>query len=727
MAQQRRGTRTANRRRPPPPGPRSRWRLWLRRLLVWGGAVALLLLLALGTSVYFAARSMPGYATLMNSQVGQTIVVRARDGSEIVTLGPSYGQWLGSDEIPQVMKDAMVAVEDRRFYSHVGVDPIGLVRAVFVALRDHAGLRATSTITQQLARNVFLNSNRTIDRKLREAVLAMALEAKFSKAQILELYLNKVYFGGGAYGIDSASRKFFSHSARDLSVPEAAIIAGLVKAPSRYSPTADVDAAVGRANVVLDLMREQGKISASEAAIDPGTVKLEAESGQNSFRYFTDYVLPQLDLLLPNNAGFEPLEVWTTLDPALQQAGAEAIRANAPGGAQGALVSLDRDGAILALVGGTDYVKSNYNRATEAQRQPGSAWKLFVYLAALEAGYTPDDQVTDEPVTIGGWRPRNSNGRNVGRINVRTAFAYSINTVAAQLGNEVGFSTVAGMARRFGITTPISTYPSMVLGSSEVRVIDMTRAFAAVSAGGLSIEPYGITKVATASGEVLYRHQQPRAYQLVPDYVAAGITDLLQTAVNTGTGRAAQIGRPVAGKTGTTSSNKDGWFVGFSSGITTGVWMGRDDAKAVPGLQGGTAPARAFSDFMRVAVRNRPVQQFDTDLKLPEWQLEPDEEWMYGDPADDYYYVDEDGNLIEPVPADRRPQPLPEEGVVAPAPGDPRAPAPVPGAPRAAPPAASEDFLERATGRDVGNAPRRAPPPPAGVQVQRGSQPPGVP
>src|SRR5512139_118886 len=230
MAQQRRGTRTANRRRsaPPPPPPRSRWRLWLRRLFVWGGAAALLLLLALGTSVYFAARSMPGYSTLMNSQVGQTIVVRARDGSEIVTLGPSYGQWLGSDEIPQVMKDAMVSVEDRRFYSHFGVDPIGLARAVYVALRDRTGLRATSTITQQLARNVFLNSNRTIDRKLREAVLAMALEAKFSKEQILELYLNKVYFGGGAYGIDSASRKFFSHSARDLSTPEAAIIAGLV-------------------------------------------------------------------------------------------------------------------------------------------------------------------------------------------------------------------------------------------------------------------------------------------------------------------------------------------------------------------------------------------------------------------------------------------------------------------------------------------------------------------
>src|SRR6187402_166116 len=654
MAVEKRGTRTRNRtkaarRGGPPPPPPPRWRIWLRRLFVWGGAVAALLLLALGTSVYFAARNMPGYATLMNSQVGQTIVVRARDGTEIVSLGPSYGQWLNSDEIPQVMKDAMVSVEDRRYFSHFGIDLPGIARALYVALRHRESVRATSTITQQLARNVFLNSNRTIDRKLREAVLAMALEWKFSKQQILELYLNKVYFGGGAYGIDSASRKFFSHSARDLSTAEAAIIAGMVKAPSRYSPTADVEAAVGRANVVLEQMRKYGAIGAAEAAsVDVSAVKLRQEEGQNSARYFTDYVLPQLDLLLPNGS-FEPIEVWTTLDLALQQTASQAVRANAPGAAQGALVSLDSDGAILALVGGKDYVQSSYNRATEALRQPGSAWKLFVYLTALEAGYTPEDRVVDEPVTIGGWSPRNSNGRFAGETNVRTAFAYSINTVAAQLGNEVGFSSVAGMARRFGITTPINTNPSMVLGSSEVRVIDLTRAFAAVAAGGRSIEPYGITRVVSSAGEVLYRHQDTQTYQLVPDYVAAGITDLLQTAVNTGTGRAAQIGRPVAGKTGTTSSNKDGWFVGFSSGITTAVWMGRDDAKAVPGLQGGTAPARAFSAFMRYATKNRPVEEFDTEVQLPEWQLEPDEEFMFGDPDDEYYYIDEEGNLIEPT------------------------------------------------------------------------------
>ncbi|EDL55995.1 membrane carboxypeptidase, partial [Gimesia maris DSM 8797] len=377
---------------------------------------------------------------------------------------------------------------------------------------------------------------------MREAILAMAMEWKFSKEQILELYLNKVYFGGGAYGIDSASRKFFSHPATELSTAEAAIIAGLVKAPSRYSPTADVDAAVGRASVVLRLMREQGRISPSEAQVDVSAVKLKQEQGTNSVRYFTDWALPQLDLLLPET--YEPIEVWTTLDPGMQKAASAAIQSNAPDGAQGALVSLDRDGAILALVGGTDYVETNYNRATNALRQPGSSWKLFVYLAALEAGYTPNDRVVDTPVSIGGWSPRNSNGRNIGETNLRTAFAYSINTVAAQLGNEVGFSQVASMARRFGVTTPINTYPAMVLGSNEVRLLDMTRAFAAVSAGGASVEPYGIVKVTTADGELLYQHQRTRSTQLVPEHVARGITDLLQAAVQTGTGRAAQIGRP---------------------------------------------------------------------------------------------------------------------------------------------------------------------------------------
>lgn len=657
---------------------------------MWGLGVALLGAIALAVAVFVTMRSLPGYQELKSSQTGQMIVVRAADGSQLVTLGPSYGRWIPYARIPAPMKDAMVSVEDRRFRSHLGVDPIGIVRSLMVRVESGTWKQGGSTITQQLARNIFLNNNKTFGRKAREWVLALALERKFSKDQILELYLNKVYFGGGAYGIDSAARKFFGHSGEEISLPEAAIIAGLVKAPSRYSPTADANAAVSRAGVVLQTMRDNGVLSADEAAaVDLKKVKMmEDRAGQNSARYFTDWALPQLDMLLPEND--RPIEVWTTLDPAMQRAATSAIAGFAPKGAQGALVSLDRDGAVLAMVGGTDYVTSNYNRAVNAVRQPGSAWKLFVYLTALESGYTPDDRVVDEPVTIDGWTPRNDGARYAGEIDLRTAFAYSKNTVAAQLGNEVGFGAVANMARRFGITTPINTLPSMVLGSSEVRVIDMVRAFAAVQAKGTSITPYGIRKVTTTDGEVLYQHRIETPQTLVPPYVAAGMTDLMQTAVNIGTGRAAQIGRPVAGKTGTTSSNKDGWFLGFSSGITTGVWMGRDDARAVPGLQGGAAPARAFAAYMKVATAKRPVEKFDTELKLPQWQLEPDDEAMQGNP-DDYFYVDENGNLVNPSRPERRRDVDtfdPDAPVVPPVPasGD-------------MPQAANDDFLNRATGR----------------------------
>ena len=677
----------------PPP----RWRVWLKRLFIWGTALALLAVLFLGFAVGFAASSLPDYATLKATQPGQTILVRARDGRELVEIGPSFGEWLSYEDIPENMTNAMIAVEDKRFRSHIGVDPVRLTGALVEGMTgSRARLGGTSTITQQLARNLFLNNNRSLDRKAREAVLAMALEWKFSKEQILELYLNKVYFGGGAYGIDSASRKFFSHPATELNVGEAAIIAGLVKAPSQYSPTADVQAAIDRAKVVLGLMREQSYITSDQAQVDVSAVQLKQDAGQNSVRYFTDWVLPQLDIILPET--YEPIEVWTTLDIGMQRAATAAIESNTPKGAQGALVSLDRDGAILAMVGGTDYVASNYNRATAAMRQPGSAWKLFVYLAALEAGYTPEDKVVDTPVTIDSWSPRNSNGRNVGETDLRTAFAYSINTVAAQLGNEVGFGTVASMARRFGVNSKIDTFPSMVLGSSEMRVIEMTQAFAGVAAKGVPVEPYGITKITGASGEVLYRREAQKQTPAIPSHVAAGITDLLQAAVQTGTGRAADIGRPVAGKTGTTSSNKDGWFIGFSSGVTTGVWMGRDDAKAVAGLQGGRAPAQAFAAYMRYAIKDRPVEQFEVTLEAPEWQLEPDQEALFGEP-EDYYYIDEQGNMVQPGRRD---------------------PSDTPEADLDAPPAASRDFLEEATG---GNLPQNQRPPrrPSPQPAQPGS------
>lgn len=627
---------------------------WRRRLMLAVKISAFLAVLGLGalvTAVFIARSQLPSFESLKSSPNGQMIRVHAADGSVLVSLGPSYGEWLPYDRIPAVMRDATIAVEDRRFRSHLGVDPIGIARSVMIRMERGRWVQGGSTVTQQLARNIFLNNQKKFGRKFREWILALALERKFDKDQILELYLNKVYYGGGAYGIDAASRKFFGHGADRLSLAEAAVIAGLVKAPSNYSPTADADAAKGRAGVVLQQMVRNGFVTPAQAAsADPGDVKLAPPARQNSVRYFTDWALPQLDLLIDETV--KPLEVWTTLDPAMQREADAAIRANVPKGAQGALVAIDRDGAVRAMVGGTDYVSSIYNRATQAQRQPGSAFKLFVYLAALEAGRTPEDKEIDEPVTIDGWSPRNDSRRNSGEVTLRTAFAYSLNTIAAKLGQAVGFQTVADMARRFGITTPVNTHPSMVLGTSDVRLIDMTHAFASVGNKGVDVAPFGITRV-TADNETIYTHEVDRSRVLVAPTVAAQMTDLLQTAVNTGTGRAAQIGRPVAGKTGTTTSSKDGWFLGFSSGLTTGIWMGRDDARPIAGLHGGTAPARAFAQFMKAAVASRPIEQFDTQVTLPEAQLEPDAESYYGAP-DNMSFVDDDGNPL-PMDAPRAP------------------------------------------------------------------------
>src|SRR3954470_16478348 len=638
--------------------PRSSGRSTFMSVLRGFAYAALLGLLALIVAVAVASAYLPSYSELTKrSDLGQMIRVRAANGQVLVSLGPSFGRWLPYDQIPDEMRAAIISTEDRRFRSHIGIDPIGIGRAVVSSFTSGHRVRATSTITQQLARNIFLTNNRNFVRKIKEGVLALALERKFSKNQILELYLNREYFGGGAYGIDAASRKFFGHGADHLSLGEAAIIAGLVKAPSNYSPSADVEAARSRSGVVLQTMAKNGFISPeTAAAANPAQVRIQETTNQNSVRYFTDWALPQLDQLIDQTT--EPIDVWTTLDPGMQVAADKAIRANAPDGAQGALVAMDRDGAVRAMVGGKDYVSSIYNRATQAERQPGSAFKLFVYLTALESGMKPTDTIVDEPVTIGGWSPRNSTRTNLGPVSLREAFSRSINTISAKIGAQLGFSTIADMARRFGITTPISTYPSMVLGSSEVRLIDMTRAFASVQNKGVAVTPYGIRRVVTADGRMIYQHEADDGRVLVAPWVAAEMTDLLQSAVLSGTGRAAQIGRPVAGKTGTTSSNKDGWFIGFSSGLTTGVWMGRDDARPVGGLQGGTAPARAFHDFMAVAVAKRPVEQFETQVPMPDWQLTPEEE-MYGDTAMDVnsatpqpMMVDENGMPIGTPPVE---------------------------------------------------------------------------
>ncbi len=621
---------------------------WLSALFRTLLITALIGLIALGVAVAIAMGSLPSFDELMRSPNGQSVEVRAADNSVLVSLGPSYGEWLPFARIPRNMVDAMVAVEDRRFYSHPGVDPIGIARSLVAAVRAGHFTQGASTITQQLARNVFLTSNKTFDRKTREMVLALAIERKFTKEAILELYLNRVYFGGGAYGIDAASRKFYGHSAATLSLPEAAIIAGLVKAPSRYAPSADPLMAKSRAATVIGTMADSGAITPAAAAqANLDGLRFAAQERTSGVRYFTDWVLGQVENLTDETVA--PLQVTTTLDPAGQHAAEAAVAAETPAGAQGGLVALARDGAVRAMVGGRDYVASNYNRAVAARRQPGSSWKLFDYLAALESGVSPDDRVVDRPVDIDGWSPRNSSGRFAGAMTVRQAFAASVNTVAVQLAQTAGFDTVAEVARRFGITTPIDRRPAMALGANDVTLLELTGAYAGVASGGIETRPYGITRITNAAGTVLYQREAPTPRLLVAPYVAAKMTDLLQAAVQTGTGRNAQFGRPLAGKTGTTSSNKDGWFVGFTAELTTGVWMGRDDAKPIPGLQGGRAPARAFAAYMARAVGGTPPVPLTTDVPTSDLGLEPDDQ-VYGlspDAAAPDAATDADGNPVE--------------------------------------------------------------------------------
>ncbi len=625
-------------------------------LLKIAGGLILASVLALGIAVFIALGSLPDFDELMRSPNGQSVEVRAADGVVLTTLGPSYGQWLPYRNIPKTMVDAMISVEDRRFWSHPGIDPVGIGRAGVAVLKaGGARVQGASTITQQLARNIFLTSNKSYARKLREIVLALAIERKFTKDAILELYLNRVYFGGGAYGIDAASRKFFGHSAQTLSLEEAAVIAGLVKAPSRYAPSADPVQARSRAGTVIRTMVDTGAVLPGTAnAANLAGLRFVAPEPQSGVRYFTDWALAQVEGL--TDEAVEPLLVTTTLDAAGQRAAEAAIGAETPAGAQGGLVAMTRDGAVKAMVGGRDYVASNYNRAVTARRQPGSSWKLFVYIAALEDGLTPDSMVVDKPTTIDRWSPRNSNGRYLGPVTLTQAFALSINTVAAQLGARVGFDTVADVARRFGVTTPIDRRPAMVLGTSDASLIQMTGAYAAIANNGGEVRPYGVTKITTAGGRVLYEREPSGARVLVAPYVAANMTRLLQAAVETGTGRAAQIGRPLAGKTGTTSSNKDGWFLGFTPELTTGVWMGRDDARAVPGLQGGRAPARAFAAYMAKAVGGTPPSELNTMVENPDVMgLEPDDQ-VYGIdpgsevPADTLAPPPETGAEAEPAP-----------------------------------------------------------------------------
>ncbi|HUZ11757.1 MAG TPA: penicillin-binding protein 1A [Caulobacteraceae bacterium] len=592
---------------------------WTLVLGVWGAIfiVAFLAVFATDlpdTSKLYAVKRQPSISYLDRS--GALVAVRGSEESPPVDI----------DQLPPYVPAAFIAIEDRQFYHHFGFNPWGMARAEFHNL-THPGqpLQGGSTITQQLARDLFLTPTQSIRRKAQELILAVWLETKFTKKQILALYLNRVNFGGGAYGIEAAAQRYFDKPAAQLTLGEAALLAATMKGPSRYNPAANSQRAARRATEVLNAMVETGAITPAErAAAFAQPVHVSATLASQRAQYFTDWLDAQVRTLL----GHEPTEdlvVETTLDLPIQVAAEQAVRegvaAHAGQGVQqAALVALDGEGRIRAYVGGASYADSQFDRASEAQRQAGSAFKPFVYLTAMEAGHTPGEPVVDEPITIGNWQPRNYDGKYLGPITLETALAQSINTVAARLANEVGTVNVAATAHRLGITSPIQTDPSMALGAVEVTPLEMAQAYDPFANGGYRVHAYGIERIRTASGKVLYDHSlgaRPPV-QVIGSPALPEMTQMLRQVVASGTGGRARIGGyDLAGKTGTTSDYRDAWFVGFTGGFVAAVWVGRDDNTPMRRVTGGAAPAEIWRSFMTAALPRLQVQAIPGGVLAP--------------------------------------------------------------------------------------------------------------
>jgi penicillin-binding protein 1A len=605
--------------RPPPSGPALNDRAGeprpgrtpLQAFIYWTlvlGVWALIFIVA-----FFAVFSvdLPDTSKLYDVKRQPSISYLDRSGGLVAVRGSQYAPPVDLDKLPAYVPKAFVAIEDRWFYWHFGFNPWGIARSQLHNISHHGEgpLRGGSTITQQLARNLFLTPNQTYRRKAQELILAIWLEAKFSKKQILELYLNRVYFGEGAYGIEAASQRYFNKPAAQLSLGESAMLAGLMKGPSRYSPMADTARAERRATTVLDEMVRIHAITPQQAdeAIRTPIVVNPVLANQRA-QYFTDWVDDQVRRLVGQPT--EDLVVETTLDLPLEASAEQALQAGVAaaktqGVLQGALVSLDGEGRVRAYVGGVNYLKSQFDRATQARRQAGSSFKPFVYLTAMEAGRTPDTPVVDEPITIGTWTPRNYTGKYLGPITLEIALKESINTVAARLANEVGTSNVAATARRLGITSPIQLDPSMALGAVEVSPLEMAQAYAPFSNGGVFAKGYGIERIRTASGRVLYDHSagnDPRRTVIGQPALSYMIRMMRQVVVS-GTGTRANVkGYDLAGKSGTTSDYRDAWFMGYTGGFVTAVWVGRDDNTPMKKVTGGGVPAGIWHDYMSQAL-----------------------------------------------------------------------------------------------------------------------------
>jgi len=550
------------------------------------------------------------------------IAILADDGSLIANRGDTGGPAITLIDLPPYLPKAFVAIEDRRFYDHIGIDPVGVSRALMRDVIGRSGIEGGSTLTQQLAKNLFLTQERTLSRKIQEAILALWLERRYSKDQILELYLNRVYFGSGAYGVEAAAQKYFGKSARFVTLPEAALLAGLMKSPTKLAPNRNLKGANERAAEVITAMAEQGHITeamAKSALANPAQVVHDKSAG--SINYVADYVMDALDDTV--GAIDDDIVVTTTIDPKMQGEAERALtdELNAKGAKfgveQGALVALDPAGAVKAMVGGRNYADSQFNRAVAAKRQPGSSFKPFVYLAALEKGLTPDTIREDAPISVKGWSPENYSREYFGPVTLTKALALSLNTVAVRLGLEVGPKAVVAVAHRLGITSDLDPVPSIALGSSEVTPLEMVSAYAAFANGGVGVQPHVIARVRTAGGKQLYVRRNASFGRVIdPQYVAM-MNQMMQETLLTGTARKAELpGWQAAGKTGTSQDWRDAWFVGYTSYLVAGVWLGNDDGSPTKKVSGGNLPVEIWSRFMRAAHEGVPV----AGLPLGTWR-----------------------------------------------------------------------------------------------------------
>ena len=568
----------------------------------------LLLVITLMAYVGYCFVTMPDIEQAIQRTRQPSTIITAENGNEIQSYGSVYSAIIMPDDLPEYVSQAIVATEDRRFYQHFGFDFISFARAMIINIMHRSYVQGGSTITQQVAKNLFLTSKKNIKRKVQELLLAFWLEYKFSKDQILALYLNRVYFGTGTYGIEAASNKYFQKSSYDLNLREAAILAGMLKAPSRYNPIVSLEKANQRAQIVLQNMLNAGLITDRQRQ-DALSLPLGPETSDkvHGGKYFADWVYNEVNEILGERD--EDVYVHTTLNQELQEA-AENILETAINNSkhknvkQGAIVVMDKTGAVLAMVGGIDYRKSQFNRAVNALRQPGSAFKPFIYLTALQKGFKPDTYIDDFPITIGDWKPENIDKKYYGKVTLKDALQKSLNLATINLSEKIGRNHTITNAKKMGISSKLMNDASLALGTSEVKVLDMAAAYATLANGGYAVWPYGILEIFSRDGYEKYMRKVDKSQRIIDSVDVENLNDMLEDVVKKGTGKKAKVPFYAAGKTGTSQDFRDAWFVGFSDKFVCAVWLGNDDNSSMKGITGGTLPAEIWKKIMIVAHKN---------------------------------------------------------------------------------------------------------------------------